>query len=143
MLIVSRQLSQCDRQPDWQLWLTAEERARSRYRYDREEMPPVLLQLPRGTRLVPNHFLVADSGEILQILAAPETVIEVTSPEPLTLLRVAYHLGNRHVPLEVTENYLKLLPDPVLETLIQSLGAKTERVTRPFFPEAGAFHSHS
>ncbi len=142
MLVFHQQVSHIDGEPQGQLALTAEERSRSRYRYDPPGLPPLLVQLPRGTRLIPNEYLVADSGEVLQILAVRESLMEVTSVHPLTLLRAAYHLGNRHVPLEVTEHYLRFIADPVLVSLVESLGATVTTLEASFFPEAGAFHSH-
>jgi urease accessory protein len=126
----------------WQLPLTAEERSRSRYRFDKTGLPTLFLQLPRGTFLQPGDHLQSQSGKILKILAAPEPLLEVTSSDLLSLLKTAYHLGNRHVPLEVTLNYLRLAPDPVLAEMLKGLGVKVEEVNAPFFPERGAFHSH-
>jgi urease accessory protein len=63
----------------------------------------------------------------------------VTASNPLHLLRAAYHLGNRHVPLEVTAEYLRLSPDPVLADLLQQLGLTVRLQTLPFQPETGAY----
>lgn len=142
MLIFQHRLDAFKGHPDWQLPLTAEERQRSRYRFDKGDLPTIFLQLPRGTVLTANDYLQADSGEILQILAAPEPLFHVSSDNPLTLLRTAYHLGNRHVALEIHEQYLRLAPDPVLATLLTTLDVTVETITAPFFPERGAFHAH-
>ncbi|MFM1843176.1 MAG: Urease accessory protein UreE [Cyanobacteriota bacterium] len=142
MLIFSHRLNDCPEPPQWQLPLTAEERRRSRYRFDKAEFPSLFFQLPRGTVLNPGDYLQADSGEILQILAAPEILLHVTSDDPLALLKAAYHLGNRHVSLEVQRNYLRLATDPVLEDLLATLNVTVETISEPFFPERGAFHSH-
>lgn len=142
MLIFQRRLDQEPGRPHWQLPLTAEERQRSRYRFDKPGVPPLFFQFPRGTFLRAGDYLQADSGEILQILAAPEPLLEVRCDDPLTLLKAAYHLGNRHVPLEVAPDYLRLAPDPVLVEMLTNLNARVEPLTAPFFPERGAFHGH-
>jgi urease accessory protein len=142
MLIFQHRLEGYQGSPHWQLPLTAEERHRSRYRFDKEGFPPLFFQLPRGTFLQAGDYLQADSGEILQILAAPEPLLHISSDDPLTLLKAAYHLGNRHVSLEVNPHYLRLAPDPVLEDLLATLDVTIETITEPFFPERGAFHAH-
>jgi len=142
MLIFQHRLEHYQGSPHWQLPLTAEERHRSRYRFDKEGVPPLFFQFPRGTFLQAGDYLQADSGDILQILAAPEPLLHVSSDDPLILLKAAYHLGNRHVSLEVNQDYLRLAPDPVLGDLLASLNAKVETITAPFFPERGAFHGH-
>jgi urease accessory protein len=87
-------------------------------------------------------YLNAETGEIVQITAQPEPVLTVTAPDPTTLLRAAYHLGNRHVPLEVTADYLRFSPDPVLAQMLDHLGVTVTAETAPFYPEAGAYHHH-
>lgn len=100
------------------LALTAEERQRSRYRYDTTEGEVLLLQLPRGTVLHQGDLLQAEDESLARVIAKPEPVLTVTGPA-LDLLRAAYHLGNRHVPLEITSAYLRLSPDSVLEAMVQ------------------------
>jgi urease accessory protein len=88
-------------------------------------------------------LLQDEAGEIwVRIIAKPEPVLTVTSDDALTLLRAAYHLGNRHVALEVGWNYLRLEPDPVLEKMLEQLGAIVQEDMVPFQPEAGAYHRH-
>ena len=126
------------------LALTADERTRSRLRFDTEQGVPVQLGLPRGTVLRDGDLLRADEGEaVVRVRAKPESVITARAPDRLTLLRAAYHLGNRHVPVEVGEDYLRLGPDSVLADMLIQLGLTlTEEVT-PFQPEAGAYGGHS
>ena len=71
--------------------------------------------------------------------AAPEDLLVVTASEPLTLLQAAYHLGNRHVALEVRPDELRLLEDPVLEQMLRQRGLTLSRQVAPFLPEAGAY----
>ena len=126
------------------LELTAEERTRSRYRLTAPTGQLVHLQLPRGTVLQDGDLLQTSSGEqLVQIVAKPEPVLTVTSSTALDLLRAAYHLGNRHVPLEVTASYLRLAPDPVLQAMLEHLGLHVVAEVAPFQPEAGAYGTHS
>jgi urease accessory protein len=80
---------------------------------------------------------------LVRVIAKPEPVITVTAQTDLELLRAAYHLGNRHVPLEITPKYLRLSPDTVLQDMLEHLGLQTEAEIAPFQPEMGAYGSHS
>ncbi|MBE9114313.1 urease accessory protein UreE [Lusitaniella coriacea LEGE 07157] len=124
------------------LALTAEERTRSRYRFETPKGRILILQLPRGTVLRDRDWLHSPTGEVLQILAKPEPLLRVTANTPLDLLRAAYHLGNRHVPLEVTSTYLHLSPDPVLKKMLEQLGVAVCEEVAPFHPEMGAYQHH-
>jgi urease accessory protein len=127
------------------LELTAEERGRSRH-YFESEGQSLSLQLPRGTVLYHHDVLISEKGDRVRVIAKPEPVMTVTADAPLTLLRAAYHLGNRHVPLEVTESYLRLSPDSVLKDMLEHLGVQVIEETVPFHPETGAYgqahHDH-
>lgn len=127
------------------LSLTAEERTRSRHYFETDQGQGVYLRLPRGTVLRHGDVLRSDDEQTwVKVLAKPEPVMTVTAQTPLDLLKAAYHLGNRHVPLEVTAHYLRLSPDPVLKTMLQQLGLSVTDDITPFEPEAGAYgHSHS
>ncbi len=121
------------------LALTAEERTRSRHYFETEH-EGVYLQLPRGTVLRHGDILQSDHPEhLVRVIAKPEPVMVVTATTPLQLLRAAYHLGNRHVPLEVTADYLRLSPDPVLKAMLEQLGVQVTEAILPFEPEAGAY----
>ncbi|NEP12538.1 MAG: urease accessory protein UreE [Symploca sp. SIO2C1] len=126
------------------LSLTAEERSRSRYRYENYEGQALYLRLPRGTILQDGDLLRSPNQEVvIRIAAKPEPVITVTSPIPVNLLRAAYHLGNRHVLLEVAPNYLRLSPDPVLQAMLEQLGVESKEEVVAFKPEIGAYgHTH-
>ena len=87
-------------------------------------------------------WLQSDTGELLLIQAQPEPVLIVHAQTPVDLLRAAYHLGNRHVPLEVTSTYLRLSPDPVLEEMLNQMGLDVSTEMCPFQPEAGAYGHH-
>jgi urease accessory protein len=99
--------------------------------------------LPRGTVLQEGDLLTSEDGKtIVRIVARSEPTILVTATHSLDLLRAAYHLGNRHVPLEITPNYLRLSPDPVLESMLIKLGLVIREEIAPFHPEIGAYHGH-
>jgi urease accessory protein len=124
------------------LSLTAEERTRTRHRFDVPEEQILFFRLPRGIILQDGDFLRAESGELIEILAKPEPVLTVLADNSLTLLRVAYHLGNRHVPVEITPDYLHLKPDSVLAEMLIHLGVEIKEEIKPFQPEAGAYGHH-
>jgi urease accessory protein len=125
------------------LSLTAQERTRSRQRYQTPEGEIWFLQVPRGRVLKEGDLLQTESKEIIKIAAKPEPVLTVKGKAPLDLIRAAYHLGNRHVALEITEDYLRLTPDPVLEKMLASLGLEITKEIVPFYPVSGAYtHSH-
>ncbi|MGF1570363.1 MAG: urease accessory protein UreE [Nodosilinea sp.] len=122
------------------LALTASDRTRSRHRFEPDHGPAIYLNLPRGTILRSNDLLLIDDGQQVRVLAKPEPVIQVTAAMPFDLMRAAYHLGNRHVPLEISPNSLTLEPDPVLEAMLAQLeGLTLTPAIRPFEPEAGAY----
>ncbi|HEY9295683.1 MAG TPA: urease accessory protein UreE, partial [Phormidium sp.] len=99
------------------LSLTADERTRSNYRFQAEDGQALLLRLPRGTMLRDRDLLQSENGILVRVVAKPEPVLTVTAKNPLELLRAAYHLGNRHVALEITPIYLRLSADSVLQAM--------------------------
>ncbi|NJM95136.1 MAG: urease accessory protein UreE [Acaryochloridaceae cyanobacterium CSU_5_19] len=118
---------------DWTLSLSAEERTRSRHRFETREGQTVFLQLPRGTVLQDGDWLAAEATDlVLRIQAKPEAVLSIQAATPLDLLRAAYHLGNRHVPLEITPTCLRLAPDPVLRKMLEQLGLEVTEEIHPF-----------
>ncbi|XHX79835.1 MAG: urease accessory protein UreE [Stenomitos frigidus ULC029] len=125
------------------LALTAEERMRSRYHVENRDGQSVYLQLPRGTVLRDGDLLQSDDGFVVRVSAKPEPVLTVTAESELPLLQAVYHLGNRHVPLEIMPTYLRLSPDPVLRALLEHRGLHVVEDVQPFQPEAGAYgHGH-
>ena len=120
-------------------------RCKSRFAAALDTGEEVGLVMPRGTILADGDVLVADDGALVRVVAAAESVLVVRARNALTLTRAAYHLGNRHTPVEIGIDYLKLEADPVLEEMLMRLGAQVERATLPFHPEAGAYgggHRH-
>jgi urease accessory protein len=102
--------------------------------------------LARGRIVRGGDVLVAEDGSLIAIKAAPQAILAVTvgsGGSPLDLLRAAYHLGNRHVPLEVRGDRLQLEPDHVLAELLGRMGLQIEATSGPFEPEAGAYDTVS
>ena len=135
--------------PLLQLPLSAQERTSLRGRRRSSCGRELLLQLPRGSALEPGEGLMpGDSSVLVVVEPAPEPLLVVRSPDPLVLLQAAYHLGNRHVSLELRAGELRLLEDGVLEELMRQRGLLIEQRVAPFLPEPGAYatagqpHSH-
>jgi len=127
------------------LTLAFDERRKSRLAATLDNGENIALLLPRGTVLRDGEVLVADDGGLVRIVAKPEAVLLVRANDALTLTRAAYHLGNRHTPVEVGTDYLKLEYDPVLADMLKRIGATVEQVSLPFQPETGAYgggHKH-
>jgi urease accessory protein len=125
--------------------LTYDERCKSRQRLKLDDGSEAALLLERGTILADGDLLTADDGTVVQVKAAAETLSAVRTDDPLTLARAAYHLGNRHVPLQITPGDLRYQHDHVLDDLVVALGLKVEVVKAPFHPEGGAYgrgHTH-
>ncbi|RLK45828.1 urease accessory protein UreE [Cupriavidus plantarum] len=129
------------------------DRSKSRLRAVLDNGDEVALFLPRGTVLRGGDLLVAEDGAFVEVRAADESVLQVTAggtgqgseEGQLSLMRAAYHLGNRHTPVEVGRDYLRLEYDPVLADMLVRLGVTIARAELPFEPEAGAYgggHKH-
>jgi urease accessory protein len=142
--LTQRQAAQSNRDIQQTLVLSAADRQRSRFPCQTEQGMVVLLNLPRGTVLRDGDLLTTDIGDWwVRIVAKAEPVLRVTASTPLELLRGTYHLGNRHVPLEITTGALKLSADPVLQNMLEHLGLQVTPALEPFHPEAGAYgHTH-
>ena len=101
------------------------------------------LMLERGTVLRGGDRLLADDGRVIEVVAAPETVSTVTAAEPASLARAAYHLGNRHVALQIGPGWLRYLHDHVLDEMVIGLGFQVAVESAPFEPEGGAYGNHA
>jgi len=99
----------------------------------------VSLRLPRGKPLRGGDLLAASDGRVIEVVAVPEKVMHVECATPDELARVAYHLGNRHVPVQIGAGFLRLIEDPVLEVMLRGQSAKITFIDAPFEPEAGAY----
>ena len=132
--------------PDRTLTLSFEQRQRGRLRARCEDGQEVALMLERGQVLRGGTLLGSADGEVLLVEAAPERLSEVNSDQPLDLTRAAYHLGNRHVPLEVGDGWLRYRADHVLDAMVRGLGLRVRQLDAGFEPEPGAYsaagHGH-
>lgn len=108
--------------------------------------------LPRGTVVRGGDVLVAEDGSLVRVIAAPEPVLVITPCKehgsPFDLTRAAYHLGNRHVSIELKPDHLKIAPDHVLAGMLRAMHLDVEERNEPFEPEGGAYagghgHGHS
>ncbi len=127
------------------LSLPFEQRQRSRLRVVLSNGEEAGLFLNRGQILRDGDCLCADDGRVVQVQASAESVSQVCSDDALLLMRAAYHLGNRHVPLQVEAMRLSYLHDHVLDDMVRGLGLTVEYALAPFEPESGAYsggHSH-
>jgi urease accessory protein len=121
------------------LELPFELRQKSRLRARLASGAEVGLMLPRGTVMRGGDIVKTMDGREVQIVAAKEKLLHIESDQ---LARVAYHLGNRHVPVQLGEGYVRIAQDHVLEELAKKLGARVSHIEAPFEPEAGAYHRH-
>lgn len=143
MILTQRKPPNPDVIVTFSLALTSEERTRSRHRFETADGKVVFLRLPRGTVLRDGDILQDETdNSLIRITAKPEPVLTVVAQTPLLLLRAAYHLGNRHIPVEITPNYLRLSPDAVLRTMLAQLGLEITEEILPFQPELGAYGNH-
>jgi urease accessory protein len=101
-----------------------------------------LLDLDRADVLEDGDAIVLDTGWLVEVRAAPEKLVEVTGGDPLHLLTLAWHIGNRHVPAEIGPEAIHIGYDHVLVEMLEGLGATVRIVERPFRPVRGAYHHH-
>lgn len=117
----------------------ARHRRRTLLRTDTGE--EVLLDLERAVAMADGDGLQLDDGSWLMVVAAMERIAEIWCSSPQELIRVAWHLGNRHIPTELHASAIRIRPDAVLERMVRDLGAEISYVDRPFQPESGAYAS--
>jgi urease accessory protein len=98
-----------------------------------------LLDLPEATSLRNGDALVLDDGRLVEVVAAPELLFEVRGDDPPHLVRIAWHLGNRHVPTQILAKALRIRRDHVLKEMLRGLGARVVEIEAPFDPEGGAY----
>jgi urease accessory protein len=101
-----------------------------------------LLDLPEAVQLRNGDGLVLEDGRIVLVKAKREPLVEITAAGPAELARIAWHLGNRHLPVQVLPDKLRIRPDHVIQGMVTGLGALVREVEAPFDPEAGAYAPH-
>ncbi|WP_111893095.1 urease accessory protein UreE [Acinetobacter sp. MB5] len=123
--------------------LSFDTRQKSRFRATLNNGTDIGADLPRTGILRSGSLIATPSGEILRVDAKAERLMCVTAPTQFDLLKAAYHLGNRHVPLMLTPTALYFEPDHVLAEMVEGLGLAVNEVEHPFEPESGAYAQHS
>jgi urease accessory protein len=131
---------------DWDI------RQKSRFDATASNGQTVGVFLPRGTVVRGGDMLLAQDGTLLRVVAAPQPVLRITActdhhhshahDPAFDLMRAAYHLGNRHVPLELQPDHLKIEPDHVLADMLRAMHLNVAEVREPFEPEGGAYGGH-
>ena len=119
--------------------LTYDERNRRRLRYVALGGTEFLLDLPRAMVMNEGDGLELETGQVIAVEAAPESVVEVTTPDAGTLVRIAWHIGNRHLPAELHPSHILIRDDHVIVQMLEGLGASVRRLQAPFTPESGAY----
>ena len=98
-----------------------------------------LLDLPAATELRGGDALVLEDDSLIEVVAAPELLLEIRCGDALHLARVAWHLGNRHLPTQLLPNTLRIRRDHVIADMVRQLGAEVIEIAAPFDPEGGAY----
>ncbi len=118
-------------------------RQKSRFEATDSSARQIGVFLPRGTAVRGGDVLVAEDGSLIKVIAAKQPVLRITHctehGTPFDLIRAAYHLGNRHVPIELKPDHLKIEPDHVLADLLRSMHLIVASVEEAFEPENGAY----
>lgn len=102
----------------------------------------VLVDFPNPVTLDDHEVLVLEDGRLVEVIAAEEKLYEITARHPEHLIRLAWHLGNRHLPAQLEERRILIKRDHVIRDMLLGLGASVKDVSEPFFPEHGAYHAH-
>ena len=102
-----------------------------------------LLDLKNATALRGGDALVLEDGRLVEVVAAPEPLAEIRGSDPHHLIRVAWHLGNRHLPTQIMPKGLRIRRDHVIEAMVKGLGARVIEIEAPFDPEGGAYAEHA
>jgi urease accessory protein len=121
--------------------LDASERHRRRVVLTAERGTTLLLDLPHATALRDGDGLVLDDGAVVGVIGKPEPLLEITAANACELARFAWHLGNRHVEVQVVGERLRIRRDHVLAEMLEHLGARVTAIEAPFDPESGAYSS--
>ena len=126
-----------------QLKLPFDRRQKSRQRARLASGEEVAIELPRGEVMRGGDWVISTDGRAIEVVAEAERVLHVVCESPQSLARAAYHLGNRHVPVQVGPGWLRIADDHVLARMLEVLGATISVMEEPFEPEAGAYGAHA
>jgi urease accessory protein len=140
MVIVREKLASRAARAAGRLCLAFDRRQRSRQRAMLDSGEEIGMVMPRGEILRGGDRVLASDGRVFEVVSAPERLLHIEAP---SLARIAYHLGNRHVPVQVGEGFLRIAEDRVLEDMLRRLGASVTHIEVPFEPESGAYTASS
>ena len=121
------------------LTLDFDARHRRRFRLTADQGDDILLDLPQAVAMADGDGLQLEDGRWLKVQAAPEKIVEIRHEDQEQLMRLAWYLGNRHLPTEIRDQVLRIRPDHVIEDMLLGFGADLARVQVPFQPEGGAY----
>ena len=136
MVIVREKLASRVAAASARVSLAFEYRQRSRQRARLDSGEEIGMVMPRGEVLRGGDRLLASDGRVFEVVSAPERLLHIEAP---SLARIAWHLGNRHVPVQIGDEFLRIAEDRVLDAMLRGLGASVTRVEAPFEPEGGAY----
>ena len=121
-------------------------RYRRRIRLTLDDGEVILLNLPNAVAMSDRDGLQLEDGRWVRVQASKERLVEIRHPDPAQLVRLAWHLGNRHLPADICGQVLRIRPDHVIESMLRDMGADLRTVVASFQPEGGAYadrsHSH-
>jgi urease accessory protein len=127
------------RTTDDTITLPRAERHKRRFALKTDQGHAFLLDLAEATYLAHGDALALEDGRLVKVVAAGEPLLEIHTHDATAMARIAWHIGNRHTPAEVTASAIYIQPDHVLEEMVTGLGAHVYHVMRPFEPEGGAY----
>ena len=122
--------------------LDYDRRYRRRLRFISDQGVEILLDLPEAVHIRGGDALALEDGGLVHVRAADEALLEVTAPNADALIRLAWHLGNRHLAVQFLPGCLRILDDHVIADMVRKLGGTAVARAAPFDPESGAYHSH-
>jgi urease accessory protein len=123
--------------------LDFEARHRRRIRLTLDDGEVILLNLPKAVAMSDGDGLQLEDGRWVRVQASKEHLVEIRHPDPAQLMRLAWHLGNRHLPTDICGQLLRIRPDHVIEGMLRDMGADLRIVVASFQPEGGAYAGHS
>jgi urease accessory protein len=122
--------------------LDYDRRYRRRLRFVTDQGAEILLDLAEAVHIRGGDALALEDGACVEVLAADEALLEISAPSADVLIRLAWHLGNRHLAVQFLPGRLRIFDDHVIAEMVRKLGGSVEQIRGPFDPEGGAYHSH-
>jgi urease accessory protein len=123
-----------------EITLDYDRRHRRRHRFTTASGTEILLDLAEAIHIRDGDAMLLEDGSCISVRAAPEELLEITAPDAHALTRLAWHLGNRHLAVQILPNSLRILRDHVIAEMILLLGGSSREISAPFDPETGAYH---